>query len=344
MVKGTVSPERTTRRDGVLLVNIGSPDSPTFRGVYRYLSQFLADRRVVDLPRWLWLPLLRCVILPSRSVRSARAYRGIWQPGGAPLVAGMRSLADALSHRLDELPVVAGSRYGNPSLGMALDVLRRRGVTDLTVLPLYPQYCRSTTGTMVDALASALDTGRAFDSVRIVSSYHEHPTYIAALAQSVRRRWQASSPSHLVLSFHGLPVKYIRQGDPYEAQVEATAEALAAALGLDRNEWTLTYQSRFPLGRWLGPDTDDVVAAIARRGAERVTVITPGFPVECLETLKDIGESATRAFVGAGGRTLDYIPALGTDDLHVELLAQLVGNIAGIATRRLTVIEGRSMV
>jgi protoporphyrin/coproporphyrin ferrochelatase len=318
-------------RSGVLLVNVGSPSKPTYRAVYRYLRQFLSDRRVVDLPRLLWIPLLRFVILPSRSLRSARAYRGVWQADGSPLVSGTRAVAAALGSRFgSDVTVAVAMRYGEPSIDAALAELRAAGVTDVTVLPLYPQYCRSTTGTVVAELAACLDRGQCFERVVLMHDYHADPAYIGALATSVREVWATAPASHLVLSFHGLPVSYIRRGDPYQQQVEGTAEALARRLGLSPADWTLSYQSRFPLGRWLGPETDQVLADLARRGQRRATVVTPGFPVECLETLRDIRDDATRAFLGAGGEALDYVPALGTRLDHVDALLGLIRPAAGL--------------
>lgn len=311
---------------GVLMVNLGTPEAPTSQAVKRYLAQFLSDKRVVDMPRWLWWPLLNGVILPFRSPRVAKLYQSIWTVNGSPLLAFSRRQECALSARLgDDIPVALGMSYGTPSLPSALDSLFSQGVTQLVVLPLYPQYSCSTTGAVWDGLADALRTRRQIPGIRFIRDYATHPTYIAALKQCVEDAFAAHGvPDRLVISFHGIPVRYAQEGDDYPQRCQATAQALTAALGLADGQVLQTFQSRFGREPWLTPYTDETLKGLPAQGVKHIQVVCPGFSADCLETLEEIQEQNREIFLHAGGERFNYIPALNDDARHIDLLEALV--------------------
>ena len=302
----------------LLLVNLGTPTAPTPRAVRRYLGEFLGDRRVVQLPRWLWWPLLHGVILPLRSPRVARKYAEIWLPGGSPLAVHTRELAAAVQSRLPQLRVEHAMRYGEPAMAAALARLRDAGARRVLVLPLYPQYSTTTTASVADVLAR--DHGLA---TRMLEDYHLDPGWIAAIAASIRAHWQANGRGqHLLLSFHGIPQRLVDGGDPYARQCMASAAAIAGALDLVDSDWTLGYQSRFGREPWLQPATADILDALAARGVHAVDVACPGFAVDCLETLEEISLQLAER-VDARGCTLRYIPCLNATAAHADALAGL---------------------
>ncbi len=315
---------------GVLLTNLGTPDSPETADVRRYLKQFLSDPRVVEMPRIPWWLLLNGVILRLRPRRSARLYRKIWTPAGSPLLTLSQAQRQALEQRLRELsghpvPVALGMRYGNPSLGAGLERLRKAGARNIVVLPLYPQFSATTTASTFDALARVFAQWRWLPTLRFISDYHDDPAYIDALAESVRRfRARQGTAQRLLFSFHGIPRRYAEQGDPYPRQCETTARLLAAALDLPEPAWAFSFQSRMGRGEWLRPYTDETLRRWAGEGVERVQVLCPGFPTDCLETLEEIAEENRDTFLAAGGKTYQYIPALNADPRHIETLARLV--------------------
>lgn len=291
---------------------------------------------MVDLPRLPWWLLLNLVILPLRPRRSARLYRTIWTDEGSPLLATTRRLAASLGTELHhrtgrDIPVGVGMRYGNPSVADALANLTARGCRRLLVLPLFPQYSATTTASALDAVAAALRLRRDLPSLRFVSSYADHAAYIDALAESVRTAWRNAPPGErLLVSFHGLPQRYADEGDPYPAECEATAEALADRLELSRDRWMISYQSRFGRDPWLEPATDEVLSELGRRGVRAVDVICPGFAVDCLETLEEIALTGAEQFRKAGGGTLRYVPALNDAPAHATALAEIaVGEMQG---------------
>ena len=310
----------------LLVVNLGTPDAPTPRAVRRYLAEFLHDHRVVDLSRWLWCPLLHFVILPLRSGPVARKYASIWMDGpdgGSPLAAHTRRLARALQAELPAMRVVDAMRYGQPSLADALERLRSDGVRSFVVLPLYPQYSTSTTASVADVL-EAFRAKAADCELRMIEDYHLDPGWIEAVAGSIRaHREHHGSGEHLLFSFHGLPQRFVDRGDPYQAQCEASAAAVAKALGLEEEAWSLGYQSRFGREKWLAPSTADTLAALAARGIKQVDVVAPGFSVDCIETLEEIAMMLAEGFAGHGGR-LRYIPCLNDSPAHARALAALL--------------------
>ena len=311
-------------RTGLLLVNLGTPEAPTAAAVRRYLRQFLHDYRVVELSRWLWCPLLHGVILPLRAGKVARKYARIWTAKGSPLLALSRDLAEGLQAQLPEFEVCLAMRYGNPSVGSVLRELQARGLQRLLVLPLYPQYSASTVASAHDAVLAEVSRWRLLPELRLINDYHLDETWLDALAASVENHWDLHGRGErLLVSFHGLPQRFISAGDPYARQCEAGAQALARRLRLDAEQWQLTYQSRFGREPWLQPATDDTLTAMARQGVKTVDMICPGFAVDCLETLEENAIDNAALFVRAGGAELRYIPALNATPGHVAALATL---------------------
>ena len=326
----TRSAASTAQRVGVLLVNLGTPDAPTYCAVQRYLREFLSDRRVINTSRWIWLPLLYGIILPLRPLRTLRKYRKIWLPEGSPLAVYSQRLtakvATVLRDRLGPgIDVVLAMTYGNPSMPAAVEALALQGVRRLVVLPLYPQYCSSTTGSVFDACTRALQRWRWLPEVRWVNDYHADAGYIDALTASIRRHWErVGERSHLVFSYHGIPAAYVEEGDPYRDQAEATTRSVAARLGLTEGEFSHCYQSRFGSVVWLQPYTEDTLKALIRLGVRKLTVVSPSFAVDCLETLEEVALDYRDKFLALGGESLVLVPALNDDDGHAEFLASVV--------------------
>jgi protoporphyrin/coproporphyrin ferrochelatase len=299
---------------GVLLVNLGTPDEPTPRAVRRYLREFLWDRRVVEIPRLVWWPILNLVILPLRPRKTAAKYAKIWTSDGSPLRVYTMRQAQILRGMLGEkLPapvaVVAAMRYGKPSIAAGLAELRAKGCERILVLPLYPQYAASTTASVEDALAAGLRKWRPAPAVRVVQDFHNHKAYVKAIARSVNDYWlKHGRPDRLLMSFHGLPQRSVDRGDPYQKQCLATASLVAAELGWNDARTVVTFQSRFGAQQWLKPYTDETLRALGRDGVGRVDVICPGFTSDCLETLEEIAIEGRDAFKAAGGKDFHYIP------------------------------------
>jgi protoporphyrin/coproporphyrin ferrochelatase len=310
-------------RAGILLVNLGTPAAPTAGAIRAFLREFLHDRRVVELTRWLWCPILYFFILPLRPRRLVHAYRSIWTAEGSPLLAITRRQAAALEPAIG-VPVRAAMRYGAPSVAEGLRALRAEGTERVLVLPLYPQYSATTTASVFDAVADALRRERALPALRFVMDYHDDPGYIAALADSVRRHWAAHGRGDkLLLSFHGIPQQYSRSGDPYHGHCHITARLLAQALDLKPEQWTLGFQSRVGRAPWLQPYTDHQIEDLAEAGVRTLDVIAPGFAADCLETLEEIRLRYAELFRAKGGGELRYIPALNDDNAHLRALAAL---------------------
>ena len=315
---------------GVLLVNLGTPDSPSVADVRSYLKEFLWDPRVVKMARPIWWLVLNLVILNTRPKRSAAAYAKVWTAEGSPLLVNSKRQKQALQEKFNQqdggtIKVVLAMRYGNPAIAAGLDELRAAGVQDIRVLSLYPQYSDTTTAAVHDAVTAALQGGAWQPQVQYVDRYYDHPSYINALADSVRQYQSIhGSPDKLVMSFHGIPQDYIEAGDPYAGECEQTAQLLADALGLSSQQWCLTYQSRLGPKQWLQPYTIEELVVLAENGVRKVQVICPGFSVDCLETLEEIALENRSAFLEAGGEAYDYIPCLNDDPAHINLFAELV--------------------
>lgn len=314
---------------GILTVNTGTPEAPTAGAVRRFLKRFLADPRVVELPRLLWLPLLRGVILPLRAPRSARNYRRIWTPGGSPLAVYSRQLHAALERELkaqggDAIVLESAFLYSEPQIAASLQRLRSAGAQRVVVLPLFPQTSGTTTGAVYDQVGATLRAWRELPTLRLISTYHADPGYISALAATVRAHWQQQGRStHLLMSFHGIPQRCVQRGDPYERHCRTTAGLLAAELELNGAAWTLSFQSRFGKARWLTPATDRTLAELPARGVRELTLICPGFAVDCLETLEEIAIAGREIYLHAGGEHFHYVPALNGAADHARALAQL---------------------
>jgi ferrochelatase len=315
---------------GVLLVNLGTPTAPTPAAVRPYLAEFLGDRRVIDYPRWLWWPILHGVILRVRPKRSAHAYARIWDERGSPLRYLSEALAAALQAEFDRrqpgtLRVALAMRYGEPSVVRTIEQLQREGVRRLLVLPLYPQYSATSTGSVIDAVADSLKQLRWPPELRIVNDYHDDPAHVEALAQNIERWWAAHGRGEkLLLSFHGIPERYVRLGDPYAEQCRRTAQLLRERLKLGEDRLLLSFQSRVGRERWLQPYTDATVRRLAAEGVKKLDVACPGFAVDCLETLEEIAMQNRDFFIAAGGESLRYIPALNDGADQVASLAALV--------------------
>lgn len=311
---------------GVILVNLGTPAAPTAQAVRAFLQPFLSDRRVVDLPRLLWWPLLHGIILPLRSPRVAHAYASIWQPGGSPLLVGSQALAAGVEQALaaEAIPVALAMTYGEPSLAQAWQQLKGQGVSKIVLLPLYPQYSSTTTAPVLDAWQRLMADEMAVPGLTLIRDYHDHPAYINALAAQVREHWAAHGQAHLLMSFHGIPARYARHGDDYPQQCRATAEALAARLELSASQWSLSFQSRFGREPWLQPYTDQRLAALPGEGVRVLDVICPGFATDCLETLEEIAVAGREQFLVAGGERFHYLPALNAHPDHVACLQAVI--------------------
>lgn len=313
----------------ILLSNLGTPDAPTAPALRRYLAQFLGDPRVVEIPRALWLPLLYGIILRTRPAKSAAKYASIWTEEGSPLAVWTAKQAVMLRGWLGEagqpVRVLPAMRYGQPAIGAQLQVLQDAGVRRVLVLPLYPQYSATTTASVFDDVAAWVRRSRCFPELRFVNDYHDHPDYIAALAQSVRAHWQREGgpADKLVMSFHGIPERNVRLGDPYAEQCRTTARLLAQALGLGEDRYLLTFQSRFGKARWLEPYTEPSLVALAQGGTRRVDVMCPGFTSDCLETLEEINQEAREAFLHAGGQDFRYIPCLNDNPAWITALSRI---------------------
>lgn len=313
----------------ILLVNLGTPDEPTAPALRRYLAEFLGDRRVVDLPRLLWLPILHGIILRTRPAKSAEKYAKIWTREGSPLKVHTERQAKLvrglLGHRgIQDIAVGWAMRYGRPSVAEALDGLVRAGARRIVVVPLYPQFSGSTTASTRDAVAAWRRRNPAAPETIEIADYHDDAAWIAALRQSVLDHWVAHGRADkLVMSFHGIPKRAVERGDPYERQCRKGAELLARELDLPADAWQLTFQSRFGAAEWLQPYTQPTLEQLARDGVKCVDVICPGFAADCLETLEEIDMECREAFLAAGGREFRYIPCLNERPDWIAALTDL---------------------
>ncbi len=326
---------RTRSRTAVVLINLGTPDKPEAPAIRRYLREFLLDRRVVSIPRLIWLPVLFLLVLPVRPRRLAAKYELIWGRFDGPIRNITRALAKRtgklLSRQYPEspIPVEAAMTYGRPSVREVVGRLQDTGITRFLFLPLYPQYASATTAAAHDEVCRALSSGQV-PEFTFIRDYHDHPAYIHALTRSVEHYSRyLGEKAMLVFSFHGIPVAQAEQ-DPYEEQCRRTADLVASALGLQPDEWTVAFQSRFGRARWLQPATSDVLTRLPDRGITTAVVICPGFATDCLETIEEIRVLNRELFLQAGGRIFKYVRALNASSAHAGLMAELVtGHLAG---------------
>jgi len=326
-------------RTAVLWCNLGSPDEPTPQAVRPYLAEFLGDPRVVEIPRLLWALILHGIILRTRPAKSAAKYASIWTPEGSPLKVWTRKqavlLAGWLGERGHRVTVLDAMRYGNPSIAARLDELQAQGTARVLVLQAYPQYSATTTASVIDAVNAWSARVRRLPEFRFVNDYHDDPLYIDALAQSVQQHWQRNGRGELlVMSFHGIPERNIRLGDPYQAQCLATARLLAERLALAPAQYRVTFQSRFGRAKWLEPYTEPTLRELGAAGVSRVDVMCPGFPADCLETLEEIAMEGREAFVASGGKEFNYIPCLNDSPAWITALSGIAErHLAGWPTR-----------
>ncbi|QIM68668.1 ferrochelatase [Basfia succiniciproducens] len=313
-------------KTGILLANLGTPDTPSPKAISRYLKEFLSDPRVVDLPRWKWLPLLNGIILPIRSRRIAKNYGAIWTEQGSPLFAITQKqkalLTEFFQQRQQNVIIEIGMTYGNPSMQYAIDNLIEQKVDKIIVLPLYPQYSSTTTAPVFDVFAQALKRHRHIVPFEFIHSYHLDENYIEALVKSIKVRLK--NDEFLLFSFHGIPKRYEQEGDFYRPQCEQTAQAVVQKLGLKKEQWRLCFQSRFGSEPWLQPYTDKFLETAAQQGITKLAVICPGFSADCLETLEEIKEENKRIFLAHGGESYHYIPALNDSPEHIACLGNLL--------------------
>ncbi|MDR9830837.1 ferrochelatase [Vibrio sp. FNV 38] len=312
------------KKQGVLLVNLGTPDAATPKAVKAFLSEFLHDHRVVDMTRWLWCPLLHGIILPVRTPKVAKLYQSVWMEDGSPLMVYSRRQQKQLES-VTGIPVELGMTYGNPSLKSGIESLQARGVNDILVLPLYPQYSGTTTAAVSDGLLKAFKGVARIPQYRLTTDYHDHPQYIKALAATVRKNWQKNGQGdYLLCSYHGIPQRYADNGDVYPQHCETTTKLLAQELGLDEDKIGHTYQSRFGREEWLQPYTDKTLEKLPGKGIKKLDIITPAFASDCLETLEEISSECKEIFIEAGGERFQYIPCVNDSVEHIELLQQIV--------------------
>lgn len=316
----------------ILLVNLGSPSEPTEASITAYLREFLSDRRVVDLPAFFWQPILRGIVLRTRPSKLVPKYQAIWREDGSPLVSITAQQAARLNEQLLEknIKVYWAMRYQNPSIAETLQKIHQDAHQQVLVLPMYPQFSHTTTSTMVDEINRVLKVKKYRLNVEVIASYYQHPSYINALKQSVLAHWQnVGQPDfvagdRLLLSFHGLPVKNIEHGDPYQSHCIHTYELLMVALGLTAQEVQIAYQSRFGAQKWLQPSTQSSLECLAKQKCKRVDVICPGFPADCLETLEEIAVELKNVYLLAGGKNYHYITCLNDNETHIDMMTQLV--------------------
>ena len=321
----------TPERTAILLCNLGTPDAPEPAAVRRYLAEFLSDRRVVEIPRAVWLPILYGAILPTRPARSAKKYASIWTPEGSPLKVWTEKQAKLLGGYLGErdhrIDVRYAMRYGSPSIPSVLDELKAAGTTRVLVLPLYPQYSGTTTASIGDAVFGWSKNIRSLPAFRFVQGYHDDPGYIGALAKRANDHWMAHGrPDKLVLSFRGVPKRTRVLGDPYHDECQTTARLLIERLGLKSEQVLVTFQSRLGRAEWLQPYTEPTLIDLAKRGTQRVDVMCPGFTSDCLETLEEIDQEGRAAFMNAGGREFNYLPCLNDQHEWIAALSAIAIN------------------
>ncbi|MGR9045592.1 MAG: ferrochelatase [Gammaproteobacteria bacterium] len=325
-----------TDKIGVLITNLGTPQAPTARALRRYLKEFLSDPRVVEMPRPLWWLILNGIILRIRPRRSAKSYQSVWTDQGSPLMVHTRNQTEALRVLLkkewgETIEVEFAMRYGSPSIDSVLDAMLQQGVRKLLVLPLYPQYSASTTASTFDAIAKDFKQRRWLPEFRFVSHYHDFAPFIRAAADRIEQHWEIHGRAEkLIFSYHGIPMRYLYDGDPYHCECYKTSRLLAEVLGLGEDEYLTAFQSRFGRQEWLKPYTDETLKALPGQGCKSVQIFCPGFASDCLETLEEIGVENRSYFLESGGERYEYISALNAEPAHIKALNELIGlNLQG---------------
>ncbi len=316
---------------GILLTNLGTPDSPDSKGLRRYLNQFLMDRRVVDLPRFFWVPLLKLIILNIRPRKSAKLYRKIWTDEGSPLLSYSNKIIEKIckifKSKKGNYSIKLGMRYGNPSIESALKIFKKEKVSKILVFPLYPQAGSPTTSSTFDAVNNFLESEPWMPNLRFISGYHDHPSYIDLLANSVEKSFLDNGiPEKLIFSFHGMPKRYLENGDPYYCFSHKTARLVAEKLNLKEDEYDLAFQSRFGREEWLKPYIEDIIIDYKKEGVKSLQIISPAFSVDCLETLEEINIQYQKLFLNNGGERFHYIPCLNDTKGHIEMIKMIIEN------------------
>lgn len=317
-----------TAKRGILLLNLGTPDKAICPALRRYLSEFLMDPRVIELPYLLRLILVRGIIVNTRSHKSAAVYREVWTEEGSPLLTYTKKLTEKVRKQSNDDTVVDfAMRYGKPNVKSVLQKMHNAGVRELTVIPLYPQYSATSTGSAFDSIAKNLTSFRWVPKLNFINEYYQHPDYIQGLANSIQASWDEHGRNELlVMSFHGVPEKYINNGDPYQHQCETTAKLVAEKLSLDDTQWKVVYQSRLGRQKWIDPYCDITLSELPKSGTKSVDLVCPGFSVDCLETLEEIAMENKQIFLDAGGEKYNYIPCLNDSDAHAKLLLDIAHN------------------
>ena len=316
----------SNKKIGVLISNLGTPDSPSRKDLKKYLNQFLMDKRVIDLPRLLWIPILKIIILNIRPRKSAKLYRSIWTDKGSPLMVFSKNILKKLSDSIDDrITVALGMRYGSPSIKEAMDIFKKEKISKILVFPLYPQAGSPTTSSTFDAVTDYLRNISWMPDLRFVSGYHDHNAYISALVRSVKNSFsEHGRPDKLIFSFHGMPYRYLEKGDPYYCFCHKTARLTAEKLDLDEYSYDIAFQSRFGSDKWLEPYIDRLLVNEANNGTKYIQVISPGFAVDCLETLEEISIQYRELFISNGGKRFEYIPCLNDGQDQLDLIRSII--------------------
>ncbi|MRN37355.1 ferrochelatase [Neisseria sp. N95_16] len=323
LTEPTLSYEQQNKT-AVVLMNLGTPDAPTAQAVRPYLKDFLSDQRVVELPKLIWQPILRCLVLTLRPKKSAHGYEKIWFKEGSPLAVYTERQTKALAAALPNVIVRHAMTYGNPGVPEVLQELKNQGVGNVLVIPLYPQYAASSTGAALDKVLAELLQQRNQMSVRTVSRFYDDAGYIEAMKQHIQAYWaEHGRGEKLMLSFHGIPQKNHDDGDPYPKECHHTAKLLAEALGLSENEYIVSFQSQFGKAKWVGPSTQDLFNELPKQGVTKLDVFCPGFLADCLETMEEIALMGREQFHEAGGKQYQFIPCLNDSPAWVNALAEL---------------------
>lgn len=321
---------KTQTKVGVLLINLGTPAQPTKASVKAYLKEFLSDKRVIELPKWLWWIILNSLVLAIRPKKSTKKYQSIWLPEGSPLAIYTQKQTELLRNQLEALQISNivvdyAMRYGAPSIAEVISKMQQQNVTKLIVLPLYPQYASSSSGTALEKVFQCISQQRHIMDVRTIKNFHDHPAYIKALALSIEQHWQAHGKAEkLLFSFHGVPLKTLEQGDPYFCECHKSARLIAEQLELSKDDYIVAFQSRFGKAKWVEPATQTTLQELPKKGIRHLDVICPGFVSDCLETLEEIAIEGKEIFMNAGGKQFNYIPCLNGQDFGVTALQEII--------------------
>lgn len=314
---------------GILLANLGTPDAPTAKAVRPYLKQFLMDKRVVEIPRFIWWWILNCIILVFRPKKSAEKYAQVWMKEGSPLLVHAERQTNLLRGYLGQkvkspFAIELGMSYGNPSMQSAIEKLKAQHCNKILVFPLYPQYAASSTAASLDAVWKTLLKVRNVPAIRTIKHYHDHPAYIQALAANIHQFWQVNGkPEQLIMSFHGVPKFHLMKGDMYHCECHKTGRLLAEALDLDKDQYQIAFQSRFGKQEWLKPYLASTLKTLGKAKTKRIDVICPGFSSDCLETLEEIAMEGKGIFQSHGGGDYNYIPALNESEAWIRAMTDI---------------------